>query len=84
MQLFTIIIYFYFIQNFVNTFILPCNNVKNNINKKQTKIYIDKSNKEFSNRVSNIQKLESLSLKYQPKTSNQKYYKHVLENRKKK
>ena len=85
MHLFTTIIYFYLIQNFVNMFILPFNNnLKNNLHKKQTKIYVDKTNKEYSNHVNNIQKLESLSLKYEPKTSNQKYYKNVLENRKKK
>ena len=89
MHLFSIIIHFYLIQNFGNMFILPVNNnikkyLNKNLNKNKTKLYVEKSNKEYSNHVSNIQKLESLSLKYEPKTSNQKYYKNVLDNRKKK
>lgn len=85
MHLFILIIYCHFIHSFVNTFILPLNYKVNNFHReKQTKCYQEKQNKQYSNNVNNLQKLESLELKYSPKTANQKYYKNILDNRKKK
>lgn len=85
MHLFILIIYCHFAQSFVNVFLLPLNYRVNKFRiEKQTKCYHEKQNKQYSGSVNNLQKLESLALKYTPKTANQKYYKNILDNRKKK